>query len=295
MKILTFDEINISHQATGYHGRTDLPAFHIFTLEDTYPTARQVMPPYTFNFYQVVLLENSSDAALNMNTAAMGELSDSVTFASPLHVLAWVRGVAQRGFILYFKEEFLSRHPVAIQDEFPYFRLTELNLLRLQGDVKQQLCEHFVRLLSTYQAPHPYRVQMLQGLLLTLLFDCKGLYDAQQQTLQCTFPHRGLAFRFEQFVNQHFLTHKTVKAYADLLNVSPDYLSETIKVTTGKTAYRLITERILLEAKKLLAYSDLSIAQIADFLGYAEPTHFSRFFRRHLGLTPHTWRQQQQL
>lgn len=62
---------------------------------------------------------------------------------------------------------------------------------------------------------------------------------------------------------------------------------------TGKTPHNLIAERILLEAKRLLTYSDLSIAEIADYLGYSEPTHFGRFFRRYLGLSPHTWRQQQ--
>lgn len=293
MHIQAFDDINDSHAATGYRGRTDLPTFHIFTVEDTYPETRLTMPPYRLGFYQIVLLENSTDARLNLNTHMIADLSDTLTFASPEHVLTWVRGEAQRGFILFFKEEFLSHHPIPIQDDFPYFRLTEVNLLHVNGADKAALKDHCQRILILFQSDHPFRVQMLQALLLVYLYDIKRLYVAQQITLKESPPRNALAFRFQQFVNQHFLTQKTVDAYADLLAVSPDHLRQSVKAVTGKTAHHLIMERILLEAKKLLIYSDLTIAEIADYLGYSEPTHFGRVFRRHLGVSPLTWRQQQ--
>jgi AraC family transcriptional regulator, transcriptional activator of pobA len=293
MSIQTFHEINDSHAATGYDGCTDIPTFHIFTIEDTYPSTRQVMPPYRFRFYQIVFLENSPDARLSMNTTAVDDLSDSLTFASPDHVLAWMRGEAQQGFIVYFKEEFLKHHPMRIEDGFPYFRLTEINLTRVQPEDRQRLQGHFHKLLEVFQRQQPYRVEILQALLLALLFECKGLYEYQQQNVKHIPARQALASRFQQFVNQHFLTRKTVEAYADLLAVSPDYLNQTVKVATGKTAHGLIAERILLEAKKLLVYSDLNVAEIADYLGFSEPTHFGRFFRRYVGLSPLSWRQQQ--
>ena len=292
MSIQVYHDINEGNAATGYHGRTDLPNFHVFTIEDTYPTTRQVMSPYTFNFYQVVLLENSGDALLNMNAEPVNHLSDSLSFASPEHVLAWVRGDAQRGFIMYFKEDFLAHYPVRVQDEFPYFRLTELNVVPVDSENKTVLRDHFKRILNMFHSKHPYRVQMLQAWLLALLFDCKRLYDDQQQTIKQSPAKNILTFRFQQFINQHYLTHKTVEAYAELLNISPDYLSQSVKAATGKTAHSLIQERILLEAKKLLTYSDLNVAEIADYLGYTEPTHFGRFFRRSFGVSPMAWRQQ---
>jgi AraC-like DNA-binding protein len=291
MSILFFDDINASHAATGYRGWTDLPDFHVFTVEDTYPDTRQVMPPYRFGFYQMVLLENSGDAALNMNAEPVGDLSDTLTFASPEHVLAWIRGEAQRGYILYFKDAFLAHYPAAVQDEFPFFRLTDINLLRVGQHDKPAMYGHFERLLTLFQSQHPYRVQMLQACLLALLYDCKRLYDAQRQAMKDIPRRRELVLRYRQFVNQHYLSRKTVEAYAELLAVSPDYLSQTVKAVTGKNAHSLIAERILLEAKKLLTYSDLNIAEIADYLGYAEPTHFGRFFRRYTGISPLAWRQ----
>lgn len=289
MNIQFFDQINESHAATGYHGRTDLPSFHIFTIEDTYPTTRQVMPPYRFNFYQVVLLENSADASLHVNTTPVDDLSDSLTFASPEHVLAWVRGAHQGGFIVYFKEEFLAQYDLL--EQFAFFRLTEINLLRVARADKQVLGDHFTRLHAMFHSQHPYRVQMLQAQLSALLYDCRRLYDEQQSTPSESSKHR-LAVRFQHFVNQHYLTRKTVEAYADLLGLSPDYLSQIVKAATGKTAHRQIAERVLLEAKRLLSYTNLTVAEIADYLGYTEPTHFGRFFRQYVGLTPLVWRKQ---
>lgn len=293
MHIQVFNDINESHAATGYKGRTDLPAFHVFNVEDTYPDTRKVMPPYRLGFYQVVLLEHSDDALLKHNAETIRTLSDSLTFASPEHVLAWVRGEAQRGFIVYFKEEFLAHYPTLVQDTFPFFRLTEINLLNVQQADKMMIRDHGERLLRMFASNHPYRVEMLQTLLLGMLFDCKRLYDAQRQFIEKTPAKNALAFRFQQFINQHYLTRKTVEAYADLLHVSPDYLSQMVKMATGKTPHQLIAARILLEAKKLLTYTELNVAEIADYLGFAEPTHFGRFFRRHIGVSPLVWRQQQ--
>lgn len=283
MTITFFDDINASHAAAGYDGRTDLPAFHVFTVESTYPSTRPVMPPYRLGFYQIVLLENSADAALNVNAEPVSDLSNSLTFASPAHVLAWVRGAAQRGFIAYFKPEFLAHMPFAIEDEFPFFRLTEINYVQLNH--QPALRDAFASLLTTFHSDHPYRVSVLQAHLLVLLYECKRLSDVQQTVARPT-----LADRYQHFVNQHFLTRKTVAAYADLLAVSPDYLSQTVKRVTGRAAHVLIAERILLEAKKLLIYSDLNIAEIAAYLGYSEPTHFGRFFRRYTGSSPLAWR-----
>ncbi len=294
MTIPVFDDINASHEATGYHGRTDLPDFHIFSIEDTYPTTRQAMPPYRFNFYQIVLFENARDASLDVNAERASELSDHLFFASPEHVLAWTRGEALRGYILYFTDAFLAHYPRPVIDAFPFFRLTEINSLQVTTADHTTLHDHFGRLLQLFLSEHPYRAPMLQAYLLALLFDCKRLYDAHQAQQQHLSPQVALTFRFQQFVNQHFVVRKKVADYADLLGVTPDYLGQVIRTTTQKTPLTLITERVVLEAKKLLRYSDMPISEIADCLGYDEPTHFGRMFRRHTGTSPSAWRGTQQ-
>jgi AraC family transcriptional regulator, transcriptional activator of pobA len=248
------------------------------------------MAPYRFDFYQVVLFEQSADARLSINTHTFENLSDQLMFASPEHVLAWRRGAAQRGFILYFTAAFLAPYPRSVLEEFPYFRLNELNAVPLSSADKAILGDHFTRLLHLFESRHPYRVQMLRSLLLVLLFEARRLHDQQERVLQDRSAQQLLVFRFEQFVNQHYLIRKQVRAYADLLAISPDYLRQVVKAVTGKTPLQLIADRILLEAKTLLAYSDLSIGEVSAYLGYAEPSQFGRFFRKQTGSSPAAWR-----
>lgn len=290
--LLHFDDINQCHGAMGFSGRTDLPDFHIFTLEETYPSTRQVMPPYTLRFYAIVLLENSHDAILDLNTQYQTGPSDLLSFQAPGHVSAWVRGAAQQGFILYFQPEFLSHHGRPLPEEFPFLRTNAVNFLLLTPEEKATLYEHFARLYQTFGRFHLYRVAILQALLLALLFDCKGIYERAHATQAPRAPSANLATRFQQLLEQHYLTHQRVQAYATLLHVTPNHLSQAVAVTVGRTASDLIAERILLEAKKMLHYTSLPIAEIADYLGFAESTHFGRFFKRHTTLTPLAYRRQ---
>ncbi|MEO0564421.1 MAG: hypothetical protein AAF125_20115, partial [Chloroflexota bacterium] len=64
MQITTYHSINESHRATGFPHTTNLPGFDVFRIEDTYPHTRRVMPPYRFNFYQMVLFVEAVDASL---------------------------------------------------------------------------------------------------------------------------------------------------------------------------------------------------------------------------------------
>jgi len=291
-ELLHFDKINQCHAAMGFSGRTDLPDFHIFTLAETYPSTRQVMPPYTLRFYAIVLLENSHDAILDLNTQRQTGPSELLSFQAPGHVSAWVRGAAQQGFVLYFQPEFLSHHGRPLPEEFPFLRINAVNFVWLTPAEKAALREHFVHLVQTFHRPHPYRVAMLQALLLALLFDCKAVYERAHAGQAQGATTANLATRFQQLLEQHYLTHQSVQAYATLLHVTPNHLSHAVSVTLGRTAGDLIAERLLLEAKKLLHYTDLPVVEIADYLGFAEPTHFSRFFKHQTTLTPLAYRRQ---
>jgi AraC-like DNA-binding protein len=70
------------------------------------------------------------------------------------------------------------------------------------------------------------------------------------------------------------------------LNVSANSLNQAVKEILGKTAKEIISERIIEEAKKQLKYSANDISEIAYNIGFEEPTHFIRFFKKHTACTP---------
>lgn len=78
--------------------------------------------------------------------------------------------------------------------------------------------------------------------------------------------------------------------FGQLLFIHPRHLTNTIKLTTGKSPCDFMEERLLLESEKLLAETDLSIADIALRFGYNEPTNFTKFFKGMCGITPREFR-----
>jgi AraC family transcriptional regulator, transcriptional activator of pobA len=95
-----------------------------------------------------------------------------------------------------------------------------------------------------------------------------------------------LTEQFKNLIQQHINQHQSIGFYADLLKVSPNHLNKIVKQATGKQASALIAEMLILEAKVLLKHTDLSMADIAFKLGFNDQSYFSRFFKKHSGISP---------
>lgn len=99
--------------------------------------------------------------------------------------------------------------------------------------------------------------------------------------------------RFEEFnelIEKHAATQKQVTYYTGLMNLSSYQLNTITKTTVGKTASVLIDEHLLLEAKRYLLATPKQVKDIADQLGYDDPSYFIRFFKKHTGLSPDVFR-----
>jgi len=92
--------------------------------------------------------------------------------------------------------------------------------------------------------------------------------------------------KFEILIEQHFLLKKYPKDYAELLFITPNHLNAVCIQFAGKSAGDMIRSRILLEAKRLLMYSSLTINEIASYLNFDTNSYFSRFFKKEEKISP---------
>lgn len=90
---------------------------------------------------------------------------------------------------------------------------------------------------------------------------------------------------FKELLERNFATAKRPAEYAQQLNISSPYLNECVKNTTGHSVSHHIQQRIILEAKRLLYHSDISVKEIATELGYDDYPYFSRLFTKVSGMT----------
>lgn len=98
--------------------------------------------------------------------------------------------------------------------------------------------------------------------------------------------------RFLSLVNEYAGWERTVNFYADRLSLSPNWLSNVVKATSGKTVMDWINMAVVQKAKLALSYSDAPVYAIADELNFASESIFSRYFKRETGLTPVEFRKQ---
>ncbi len=144
------------------------------------------------------------------------------------------------------------------------------------------------------QSADALQIEMLQVMLKRLLILCTRIYKTQK--MADAGRQNGdinLVREFNFLVEQHFKTKHTVAEYAALLHKSPKTLSNLFaRHGGGKTPLQLIQERKMLEANRLLRYTDMPVTEIAYVLGYEDVQTFSRFFRGQAGLSPSEYREE---
>lgn len=154
-------------------------------------------------------------------------------------------------------------------------RVEEL-LLRINDELRQDRTE---------------KVTAIRLNLYLLMLEMKRSYIEQGLGSYEGVPESAaLVIRYRKLVGQHYLEKQQVAEYASLLYVTPNHLNRTVKDVTGRTASAHISEMILLEAKSLLQYTDLSMAEIAWRLQFSEPSSFHRWFKKETDNTPLEYR-----
>lgn len=99
-----------------------------------------------------------------------------------------------------------------------------------------------------------------------------------------------LVRKFKSLVNEKYAEYLSVKDYAHLLSVTPGHLNETVKMLVGINANGIIDNKLLVEIKRLLAYTEMDISEIAFRFNFKDQSYFSRFFKSKTGFTPKEFR-----
>ena len=162
-----------------------------------------------------------------------------------------------------------------------------------QPDNMEQLVQ-LLQLISTeYHQPAntPFRDHTFETLIKLV-----RTWLARQTVSQPASDHgnrkQPILSRYQALIDEHFQEHWHVADYAGLLNITPPHLNAICRRHANANAQQLIHRRVLLEAKRNLTYTVLTVNQVSDSLGFQDPGYFNRFFKRHTSLTPKQYRNQ---
>lgn len=159
------------------------------------------------------------------------------------------------------------------------------------GEAKAGLDRLFEAIDKEYYRQAPGRELMLQSLLSQLLVWI-GRRALQQAQADASQPDRGREHLqgFTQLLETHYRQHLPIEHYAGALGISAAHLNALCRRLAGQSALQMINQRLLLEAKRCLVYTAMTINQVSDSLGFSEPAYFSRFFKRGTGQSPKAFR-----
>ncbi len=294
--IPTFQSINELHEACTTSLTTTCHEFHVYRNEQAMESCRPVMSAHRAAFYQLGY-DRKADYEMTIDGQTRLMIPGRLTFAAPGHTLSWRGGTGVwAGISVMFTAEFLGSmvSNAPFLRAFPFFQPQQYVCLAFKPEEERLIADLFERILYEYDMKDTYSFDVARHCLLTLLHWSRRLYDAQHPSAAPPRRNRAydIAMTYEALVETHFLTYNRVGQYADHLCLTPKYLNEAVKAARGKTAYEVVSERVLREARMLLRQTNLPLGEIATGVGFSSLSQFSRFFRQKVGQAPLIYRQQ---
>lgn len=252
-------------------------------------------PPHRHNFQEILVIRAGS-MRHRIDGNAIESAAPTITLIAKGQVHVVESGHDLTAWIIRFTDDFL---PAGLVSQTWDYHATLFNQLDSNATLAIPSADlhDFQRLLELLEAEYKHPAMFLQEnvlrhLVSALMIRIERIY---QQTMSANGHARDEYRVYQQFVNildHHFARQHAVEFYAGALHLAPAKLSRMLRRIAGKPTKQLIDERIVLEARRYLRYTDLSITEIAFALGYNDLFHFSKTFKRLSGVPPQAFREQ---
>jgi AraC family transcriptional regulator, transcriptional activator of pobA len=245
--------------------------------------------PHRHDFFTIIVVEKSSGGIHQIDFQNYPLTQNTVFFIAPEQIHHIETGAEVSGHVVMFTTDFLMKHSLPIEqlrDLELFFNCSEARPMLLDAGEIQKFNLFFQKFATESTAQRSDQWEILGAWLKIFLLELRQLKAKQIPDIQK--PERrqiAIVRRFRNEVEKNFTTWHHVTDYAASQHLTANYLNEVIKSETGTTAKDFILNRIILEAKRLAQYSDLSAKEIAYRLDYDDLAQFSKFFKKHTGLT----------
>lgn len=189
---------------------------------------------------------------------------------------------------LFFNREFYCVHTYDSEvscNGLLFFGSNSSPVLKLDEEESSRLRTLFSVLEEEFSVADSNQEEMLRILLKRLIIRCTRM--AKEQILKSDENQSDIDLirTFNVLVEEHFKTVKTVKAYAKLMHKSPKTITNVFSKYSEDSPLHVIHNRVIMEAKRLLFYTDKTAKAIGYELGYTDPAQFSKLFKNVVGMT----------
>jgi YesN/AraC family two-component response regulator len=261
------------------------PDFHINKIDDIADKKNFNVLPHRKIFHDFFFLKKGSSIrtkGLNSFT-----INAPAIFFLPAYQITEHKMMSEdaEGYYCHFGEnifDFFSK--LILSERYVFFQYQSNPIIKLQPN-NIEIVEKILERLLYLHTSKEYNKTLLSFHLMTLFEEINAVC-----TVNKTFEKRKANFeitkRYKHALGKHIYEFQNISDYANLLNVTPNYLNKCVKTAIDKTAQDLLKEMLVLEAKTLIKYSQLNVSEIAIKLCNQTPSNFARFFKKQTGLSP---------
>lgn len=249
--------------------------------------------PHRHDFFEVLYLSKGS--GFHVIDGNKYEIKPPcVFFMSPgqAHKIEFSNDI--EGYIFIFTAEFylINRSNQNRLIELPFFFTIQQDnpplILDNQSDI-QFLESLFEKGISELQKQGNYSMEMLRSILDLILTFSSTIYKTEGNFVN---PGKGhiMVKKFFQLVEENYHNNLSVNEYAGKLAITPNHLTQMVNQLTGKTSSQIIRAKQVLEIKRLLVHTNLSVTEISIRLNFQDQSYFAKFFKRETSISPMQYR-----
>ncbi|MFJ2464080.1 MULTISPECIES: helix-turn-helix domain-containing protein [unclassified Pseudomonas] len=191
------------------------------------------------------------------------------------------------GFIVTLATPLIHHLQAQLGDSVHALALAESYSAGKDGDYLNSL---FTALQAEYNGHQPAREMLMHSLVSVIMVWVSRQAIVRHNASQRPQRQREYLNGFIQLVEETYRQHVKVEDLAHRLGISVSHLNGTCRELAGQPALQIMHERQLLEAKRLLTYTSMTIYEMSELLGFSDPTNFTRLFRRRVGISPKAFR-----
>ncbi len=202
-----------------------------------------------------------------------------------------------KGIAIYFHSDFfcIHKHQTEVTCNGVLFNnIYQIPFILVDETLQNTLNKIIEQIKSEMQNPGLAQYELLISFMKIFLISASRSKKQQQpQAIQSKEGNKEpvILQNLKEAIEKDFKSKHTPKDYAVLLNISPNALAKITKNHFNKTLTNLITERIIIEAKRELYLTNKSIKEVAYELGYDDEYYFSRFFKKNVNISPQVYRE----
>jgi len=245
--------------------------------------------PHRHDFYHLFWIESGNGTFVSDGRSYL-LTRGSLIFVSPGQVHAWKCNDTLKGYVLCFEPASLfsgSDRPYRLLHDLAQFSATTKDRATFQvaGSTYRILRVAFENLADEFHGSAEFRCDMVRSQITALLIRLHRLC-LSTPSVEAQGYSTHLTNRFLSLLEKEAGKLQRARYYTSALSVSPRVLVDAVLAETGKSPSAWIRDRTLLEARRLLIYTDLTISEIAYRLNFRNVSYFVRFYRRLAGVPP---------